>query len=166
MKNRRTKLIIDSAVQWAIVRRILRHWICFLVMTAVLMPLWLAVLSWDIVSNCGSLQEAIMTGWARSVPLIVFFVAITPIIVYDILKLSHRFVGPVYRLHKAIKDLAAGEEIPPIRLRKDDFWKNVIADFNALAEQVTSMRRQETPSASLEPITCGTSETGDVGQVP
>ena len=91
-------------------------------------------------------------------PFILFFIAIAPAIAYDILKLSHRFVGPVYRLHKAIKSLAAGEETPPIRLRKDDFWKDVIADFNVLAEQVTSMRKQETPSASLEPASCGTSE--------
>ena len=69
-------------------------------------------------------------------PFIVFFIVIAPAIAYDILKLSHRFVGPVYRLHKAIKSLAAGEETPPVRLRKDDFWKDVIADFNVLAEQV------------------------------
>ena len=51
MKNRRRKLTVDSAVQWALVRRILRHWADFLVMMEVLLPVWLAVMSWDTVST-------------------------------------------------------------------------------------------------------------------
>jgi hypothetical protein len=158
MKNRRSKLAVDPTVQWAIVRRVLCHWVYFLVMTAVVLPVWIAVMSWDIVDKSFTFEEAVVTGCGRALPLIVFFIAIAPIIVYDVLKMSNRFVGPVYRLRKAIKDLAAGGETPPIQLRKDDFWKDVIADFNALAEQVASLRKRETPSATLEPATCGAPE--------
>jgi hypothetical protein len=161
MRNRRSKLTVDPTVQWALVKRVLRHWVCFLLMTAVVLPVLIALMSWDIVDSSFTFEEAVVTGCGRALPLILFFIAIAPMIVYDVLKLSHRFVGPVYRLHKAIKALAAGEETPPIQLRKDDFWKDVIADFNALAEQVATLRKRETPSASLELATCGTSETGE-----
>jgi hypothetical protein len=158
MKNRRRRLTVNSAVQWALVRRILCHWVYFLVLTAALLPIWVAVMSWDIVGAPFGLRDAVAIGWERTVPMIVFFIAAAPMIAYDVLKLSNRFVGPVYRLHKSIKSLAAGEETPPIRLRAGDFWKDVIADFNVLAEQVASMRKREAADAGLEPATCGASE--------
>ena len=158
MKNRRTKLTVDSTVQWAIVRRVLYHWLYFLVLIAALLPFWVAVTSSDAVGTSLCLRDAVVTGWVRTVPLIVFFIVIAPMIVYDTLRLSHRFVGPVYRLRKAIRSLTAGEEIRPIRLRRGDFWKDVIADFNVLAEQVNAMRKRETSSVGLEPATCGASE--------
>jgi hypothetical protein len=158
MKNRRTKVMIDSVVQWALVKRVLLHWTYFLVMIAVLLPLWWAILNWDMVDKGTTFREAVVSGWVRSSPLVVFFIAIVPIIVYDIFRLSHRFAGPVYRLHKAIKELAAGEEVPPIELRKDDFWKHVVTDFNVLSEQVNAMRKREAESSHLEPATCGMDE--------
>jgi hypothetical protein len=151
MKNRRTKLTVDSTVQWALVRRVLRHWAMFLVMIVLLLPVWYALISLDIIGTSNSFLEAVIAGMGRSAPLLVFFAAIAPIIVYDILKLSNRFSGPVYRLHKGIKALTAGEEVLPIQLRKDDYWQHVIEDFNALAEQVASMRKRESSAANANP---------------
>jgi hypothetical protein len=158
MKNRRKKLTVDPTVQWALVRQVLRHWIFFLVLTAIVMPMWVAAMSWDILGTSSSFEEAVVAGWQRTLPLVVIFIAIAPMIAYDILKVSHRFVGPVYRLHQAIRSLAEGAETPPIQLRKDDFWKDVAADFNTLAEQVASMRKAQTASAALEPAACGPCE--------
>ncbi len=153
MNNRRTKLTIDSAVQWALVRRVLCHWFYFMLLTAIALPVWVAIVCGDIVGSPNT-HDVFGTNWARTTPVFFFFILAAPLIVYDVLKLSHRFVGPIYRLHKAIRDLAAGKEGPPVRLRKGDFWGDVIADFNALAEQVASLRKQETPSADREPAAC------------
>ena len=158
MENRRKKLTIDSTVQWALVRRVLRHWAYFLILTAALLPFWVAVMTRNTAVPPFSIGELLLSGWLMTQPIILFFLVVAPLIAYDILKLSHRFVGPIYQLHKAIKALAAGEEIPPVRVREGDFWKDVIANFNALAEQVATMRKRETPSTSLKPETCGTPE--------
>jgi hypothetical protein len=158
MRNRRKKLTIDSAVQWALVRRVLCHWTYFLILAVTVLPMWVAIASWDIVTTSVSFRHAIIVAVVRILPLAVFLIALVPLIIYDVLKLSNRFAGPMCRLHTAIKSLAAGEEVRPLQLREDDFWQNVIADFNVLAEQVNTMRREKTLSASLEPVACGTSE--------
>jgi hypothetical protein len=158
MRERRKRLTTDSAVQWALVRRILWHWTYFLVLSVTLLPAWVAIASWDIINTSLSFGDAIVSAFVRVLPLAVFFLALVPLIIYDVLRLSNRFVGPVCRLHTAIKRLAAGEEVRPLRLRRDDFWQSVIADFNILAEQVNTMRREKTLSASLEPVACGMSE--------
>ena len=158
MKNRRTKLVVDSSVQWTLVRRVACHWLYFLVLTAALLPFWVVIVSGDIVGASFRSREIVAASWLAPVPVILFFLAIAPMIVYDVLKLSHRIVGPVYQLHKAIKGLAAGEEIRPLQLREGDFWKEVAADFNALAEQVAALRKQETLAADPEPAACGASD--------
>jgi hypothetical protein len=158
MRNRRKKLTIDSIVQRALVRRVLYHWAYFLILSIILLPLWVAIASWDIVNSFLPFRQAIIVAAVRIFPLAVFLLALVPLIIHDILTLSNRFAGPMYRLHTAIKSLAAGEEVRPLQLRKDDFWQDVIADFNTLAEQVNTMRREKALSASLEPAACGPSE--------
>jgi hypothetical protein len=161
MKNRRTKFVVDSSVQWTLVRRVACHWLFFLALTAALLPLWVVIMGGDIVGATYRWREIVAESWLRTLPVILFFLAIAPMIVYDVLKLSHRFAGPVCQLHKAIKGLAAGEEIRPLQLREGDFWKEVAADFNALAEQVAALRKQETPAANREPAACGASDAED-----
>jgi hypothetical protein len=158
MKNRRKKLTVDSAVQWALVRRVLWHWVYFLVLTATMLPLWMAVMSWDVGEKSFSIRGLLVLSCVRVVPVLLFFIGLAPLIVYDVLKLSHGFVGPIYQLHKAMEKVAAGEEIAPLRLRAGDFWQDVIADFNGLAQQVASLRQREPTSAGLEPATCGPPE--------
>ena len=158
MKRRRRRVIVDSAVQWTLVRRVLCHWACFLAVTALLLPFWMGVASGDILNASFGFRELLGRGLVRIVPVMIFFLAIAPPIAYDILKLSHRFVGPVHRLHKAIQALAAGEATPPVKLRKDDFWHEVMADFNVLAEQVAAMRKQAATTAPLPPVACAMPE--------
>jgi len=150
MKRRRKQLLVDPVVQWTLFRRVICHWLYFLVLTALVLPFWMAVVCGDIFAGTSfDLREIIAMSWVRSLPVLILLVVTAPLFAWDVLKLSHRFVGPIYQLHKAIKGLAAGENIQPVRLRPNDFWKQVIGDFNVLAERVTSMRRQETPTTKL-----------------
>jgi hypothetical protein len=50
--------------------------------------------------------------------------------------LSNRFVGPMYRLRGAIRDVARGKDIQPLKFRNDDFWQDVAGDFNDLLERI------------------------------
>jgi len=52
--------------------------------------------------------------------------------IFDAVKLTHRIVGPLYRFRKTIQALAAGEEVDPVSLRKDDFLQEMKEDFNEM----------------------------------
>ncbi len=63
-------------------------------------------------------------------------VSILPTFVYDSMKLSNRFAGPVMRLRESIRDLAQGESVEELKFRDNDFWRELSDDFNAVAKRV------------------------------
>lgn len=48
---------------------------------------------------------------------------------------SNRISGPIYRLSNALKKLAQGEGVEPIKLRKHDFMEEVTDNFNKALER-------------------------------
>jgi sensor histidine kinase YesM len=51
---------------------------------------------------------------------------------YDAVKYAHRMVGPLYRFRKAIKAIAAGEEVEALSLRKGDMLQEMKDEFNEM----------------------------------
>ena len=157
MRNRRRKQFIDKAVQGALIRRIVLHWMMFFTMAFFVFPLWKLLSSGDL---SRPFTELMLRSLAETVPVLAILIAMIPIFVWDTVTLSNRFAGPVYRFHKAIRGLTAGEEVPPIKLRKGDFWKNVAEDFNVMMERFKSERAEQAPQTGEpdpepEPVQCG-----------
>jgi len=151
MQNRRKRKVIDSVVQGAIGRRIALHWLIFFAMAFFTLPLW------NIISGMqfsGSFSSLLARGWMETAPVLVILLAMLPIFVWDTVKFSHRFAGPMYRFHQTVKSLAAGEDVPPIRLRKGDFWTEVADDFNSLIKSLTEERDQRTSAANSGDAAC------------
>lgn len=48
----------------------------------------------------------------------------------DALLVSHRIVGPLYRLRKTINAITAGEELDLVRLRQGDYLQELKDEFN------------------------------------
>jgi len=135
MKARRTRKFIDSVVQGSLVRRIALHWFIFFALAFLMLPLWRMMTGAELV---GSFSELMLRGWWETAPIFVILLALLPVFLWDTVTLSHRFAGPMYRFQDTVKRLAAGEDVPPIRLRKRDFWKEFAADLNSLMERMDS----------------------------
>jgi len=63
-------------------------------------------------------------------------IALFPVFAYDSIKLSHRFVGPIMRLRRVLRQAALGEHVPPLQFRQDDFWQDLAGSFNTLMERL------------------------------
>jgi nitrogen fixation/metabolism regulation signal transduction histidine kinase len=77
--------------------------------------------------------EAILGASASSFFLFfsaAFLVFIGFLCIYDAIQLAHRIVGPLYRLRKLMQAVTAGEEVEPMKLRKDDFLQDLKDEFN------------------------------------
>ena len=154
MKSRRKKQFIDSAVQGALARRIILHWLIFFVMVFFTLPLWHLMSSAEVFSPFSELMQE---SWAETAPVFVILLAMIPIFVWDTVTFSNRFTGPMYRLHSSIKSLAAAEEVQPIRLRKGDVWTNVAEDFNTMLERISREKNTDEPEDNLQAVPCGAS---------
>ena len=86
--------------------------------------------------------------WRDLCPLIIVSVAISPIVLISVIRFSHRFVGPVLRFRRAIKQLANGETPARIELRRQDYWRDMADDINqvsVLLENTRSVDHDEAP---------------------
>lgn len=157
MKSRRKKHFVDSAVQGALVRRIILHWLIFLGLAALMLPLWQLWASGNIFSPFSTL---VAESWKNTAPVFLALIALLPLFIWDTVTLTHRFAGPMRRFHGSIKSLAAGDKVDPIRLRKGDFWMEFAEDFNLLLERLDAERRPG-EEEDQELVACAASTAGE-----
>lgn len=83
--------------------------------------------------------------WQNQGPFILAAICLLPIYAYDLIRFSHRFVGPIIRFRRVVNEAADGEVPPPFNLRDKDYWKDFASDLNRLFER---MRSGRTPQES------------------
>jgi hypothetical protein len=67
--------------------------------------------------------------------LLFAFVLALPIILYDLLRFSHRVAGPLYRCRKVMQQMAGGEPVPEFKPRKHDLMWELFQAFNTLIKE-------------------------------
>jgi uncharacterized protein YneF (UPF0154 family) len=75
-----------------------------------------------------ALQNASIFGTVT----VVLVVAIVASVIGTLL-VSHRMVGPIYRIRKDLTEVAAGKKVQPIRLREGDYLHELVELINRLA---------------------------------
>ncbi|MCA9246887.1 MAG: hypothetical protein KDA42_07215, partial [Planctomycetales bacterium] len=100
---KRRQLFVDPKVQGALIMRTTFYWF----MSVLTMSMFL--LCWRVVSAPGQrfADHIEYLGNQYGLALLGSLV-ILPMLCIDIVKLSNRFVGPLYRLRRAMRDLAEG----------------------------------------------------------
>lgn len=144
----RKKHFIDADVQGSLVRRVLSHWLVFL-MVAFVVSFILQVLT----DPFRPLSAHFKDMWWTHGPFLIVVLFLLPAYVVDTIKLSHRFAGPVFRLRRAIRNVADGETPQPIKFRKSDFWNDLANDYNAMLARLnllpeTHQLEKESPAES------------------
>ena len=128
----RKKTYIDPKVQGAIVRRLMIHWVAY-VSVAAAMAFCLQVLN----NPLWPLGEQVQQAWKTHGLFLLVLVFLLPVFVIDTIKLSHRFVGPIYRLRETIRNIAQGDPPPQLKFRDFDFWQGMAQDFNLMVDRLS-----------------------------
>jgi hypothetical protein len=137
VKLHRKQLFVDPKVQGSLVLRVLGYWaVTMITVTAM-------VLCWRMVNNPGRpLAIHVRDLWTQFGVAFIAAVLLVPLIVIDCVRASNRFAGPLYRLRRSMRDLAAGRPVPPIHFRDADFWADAAADFNAVSARLQRLDEQ------------------------
>lgn len=133
--SNRTRVVIDPTVQWALARRLTYHWVTFFALL-IGISASLRVL-FDLVDY--SFVEACNRAFMEQVPQITIMVLVLPMFLYDSLKMSNRFAGPMYRVRKSLERMAEGIAQPVIKFRDGDFWLEVATQLNAVRERLETL---------------------------
>ncbi|WP_345685253.1 hypothetical protein [Novipirellula caenicola] len=144
-KSRRSRTLVDREVQGSLLRKIAIHWIAFFVCNAIALTIWIRLFE----QPDADWGQTFVDTMQRFMPFFVITMALIPAFVWDTLKLTNRFAGPILRLRNALADVRNGRAVTPLQFRNDDFWQHIAADFNAVIERVpTAMPAAPSPSAA------------------
>jgi hypothetical protein len=129
--NARRRPYFDPEVQGALARRLALHWAIFIIVATfiIFVMMWLS----DPFVPASTHFQQLINEYG---PALLALVGLAPIFIYDAMRLSSRFTGPMMRFKNAAKSLAAGETPAKIKLRGDDFWQEVAEDFNRVIERL------------------------------
>ncbi len=128
MTQKRKKQFVDRSVQGAILCRLLAYGFLFVITTGAFL--------YFVELLVGPPEEAAENMIRRHGPTALAFLALAPIFLRDLCKLTNRFAGPMVRLRQGMHDLAEGRQVAPIDFRENDFWKDLAIDFNRIAKRV------------------------------
>ena len=136
-KHNRKKNYVDSKVQGALLRRIVSHWFMFFFVAGFCIIMLQTLLGdsnlpvWDRIKH----QTGEFTFFA------LVMAALFPAFMLDTVRFSNRFVGPIGRLRRHLRQLSQGDT-SKCKFRDDDFWIEVSDEFNTVANLVEKQRQE------------------------
>lgn len=136
----RKRLLVDPKLQGSLLLRTFGYW-CFSVITISLVLLCMDALS-------GPPRPFLRyfrfdTLWQEHGTVMIAALVMLPILLVDMLMTSNRVAGPLYRLRRSLRALAAGEYVERVQFRDSDFWHGMAAEFNAVVAYVERLKRGE-----------------------
>ena len=159
---KRSRLVVDPAVQFRMLGRL---GIYLLIYTVTLLHVGFAIEVFEkvVMADHGPLVGALYVEYMiQHKSLFIAMAMILPVLLYDLLKFSHRIVGPLFRCRRWMLDMAAGKVVEEFVPRKKDLMNELFQAFNELihtcnarVESVngapkSSMPVAESTSVSLE----------------
>ena len=67
-------------------------------------------------------------------------VMLLPLAMYDVVRLSNLFAGPVYRLRKHFAALREDIACAPLLFREEDYWRDLAAPINDMQAEILRLR--------------------------
>lgn len=171
-RHKRKKLFVNSRIQGRALLRIGLYWGLYHFV------LWQAMFVYhymehrlQLMTTPGTVPmtflELYSDFFARYRALVVCAIAVFPWILWDVLKTTHRVAGPLVRFQNTLNQLARGEKVPEMRLRKGDLLVELQDAFNRylrsadlIAEQKDQTPNQantapEEAESSRQPVLAG-----------
>ena len=133
----RQKVWIDSNVQGVLVGRIILYWSGILLYFGISMGCFQMMQNpeWTVGEHVRAIFEQV---W----PCLPTFVLLLPLVIFDIVRLSNRFVGPIYRLRMHLTRLNANANTYPLNFRDDDYWQQLAEPINQLQCTILAMEKE------------------------
>jgi len=102
----RKRLFVDARVQGALIGRLLLYWFaCVVTVTSL-------VLCWRIVTGPARLFHTHFEEmWFHFAPGVIASLMLMPLVLFDLVRFSNRFTGPMFRMKREMHRLSVGEPV-------------------------------------------------------
>ncbi len=147
--TKRRKTLVDPEVQGGVLRKIAIHWVTFFLCNAIALVIWIRLFEQPDADWGQTAGDTLR----RFLPFFIITMALIPAFVWDTLKLTNRFAGPIQRLRSALADAGAGRAVAPLHFRNNDFWQEMASNFNAMMQRCQPAAAEGDGEASDEDAT-------------
>ena len=125
---KRSRALVDPEVQGGVLRKIAIHWVVFFICNTLALMIWIRLFEQPDADWSQTFGDTLR----RFLPFFVITTALIPAFVWDTLKLTNRFAGPILRLRSALSDARRGLKVEPLHFRTNDYWQEIARNFNAV----------------------------------
>ena len=143
--NRRRRKFVDTKVRGAVLKQSVYYWLWGSATFALILFVYRIVPA--TISGNGSLLEH---AWYYLAPIAFASGILLPLVILRSIHFSHKFVGPMLRIRRALFQLADGEPTPVIELREDDHWTDIAEAVNAISLKMSD--KSSNTSEEQEPV--------------
>ena len=146
-KKIRAKKLVDKQVQGQLMGKMVMY---FLVYNGALMLITVGAWYMEHASAqltgqpTANLTEEFARFTAQHKPMAYGMIILLPLILWDMLKTSHRFAGPIYRFRRTLEDHIAGKPLERVKLRDGDYLGEFEAVFNRFVEKQSDLASDDT----------------------
>jgi hypothetical protein len=137
-RQNRRQYIINYNVQGSLLARVAMYWVYCLIAVLLTSSCWMVLFN-----RPASSGEFLGRLAFHTAPVLLGTLLLLPIVLVDCLRFSNRFVGPLFRLSRAMDRLGDGERVHNIEFRQGDFWFHIAQSFNRLNERVIRLEQQQ-----------------------
>ena len=133
----RQQVWIDRNVQGVLVGRIVLYWISALLYVGL---------------GTACFQYYQHTDWSAAKHLQVLFsqfwpwlpsaILCLPLVIFDVVRLSNLFVGPIYRLRNHLAQLNDDPHCRSLKFRDDDYWQDLVEPIHCLQAELQILRAE------------------------
>ncbi len=129
-KNKRWRLVVDVKIQLLLCARIVVYWmVCQITMIA-------AILGYAVLLD-GSTSDSTGSLWRLLIPALTVSSLMLPIMLFDMVAFSNRFVGPIFNFRRKFKQFVEQGSADEMTFRNKDFFPDLCDNFNKLRNQST-----------------------------
>lgn len=130
VKHARLKKLINWTVQGPIVTRLIVHFLSYNVATLFLLLVVYGIRGSLAAVSDQPLVPAPLTFWQQAAPVVVCMLVMMPFMIWDLMKLTNRIAGPLYRFESLLKEYGKTGTLPVAVLRDDDLLTDYQQHFN------------------------------------
>jgi len=129
--KKRVKSVVDNRVQWTLALRVVIHFFVFLCGSAIF-----GMMFQYLSDPAATPAEQLQAFWHHTAPLLIVLLCLMPMFIRDTLRQTNRVAGPICRLRDTMRRIRDGEEVPPLKFRKNDMWDDIPELFNAMVAEL------------------------------
>ncbi len=140
MFNRqRQKLLIDKKVQGDLTARVLVYWLFYTGASFCILAGFPVVVSWMVAGNSVSAWSIIGDTFGKFWPAFAASFFLVPLAIRDVLQMSNRFAGPIYRLRRGLVELGEGKPARHLHFREKDYWRDAADEYNRVVDRIVEL---------------------------